>query len=203
MNFRLMAVAVVALGATAGRADVPEGADVVVGEEGRAAPFKTEKAYGDVQVHLEWQLRDERARKLAGNYRYNTRINFPGAGSVFVCDANGTSGRTPWVNAMPADSVAGAVLFQNPPAVNTTRGYGEWNSMDIVYRAAQWEGTNLVRQAEVTVFQNGVLVQDHWGMEGDPNWAYRGKPTKPKAAKQPISFERGTAVFRNVWVREI
>ena len=203
MKAEMIVAAVIALGAVTGLASAPEGADVIVGEEPKAAPFKTEKAYGDVQLHLEWQLKDERARKIAGNYRSAARITFPGAGSVYVCDANGTSGRTPWVNAMPADSVAGAVLFQNPPAVNTTRGYGEWNSMDIVYRIAKWEGTNLVRQAEVTVFQNGVLVQDHWGMEGEPNWIHRGKLTKPKKDVQPISFERGSVFFRNVWVKGI
>jgi len=182
----------------------PEGAEIVVGPEGRRAPFKTSKSYGDVQLHFEWLLEDERARKVAGNLRSVSRVLFAGAGVLYLCDSYLADGRTVGDNVIPADATAGAILHQNPPIVNTTRGYGKWNSMDIIYRAGVWEGAKMVKAPEITVFQNGVLVQDHWTMEGEDRWIFRPEsPTKPKGGKAPISFERGSVNFRNVWTREI
>lgn len=182
----------------------PEGAEVVAGPEGRQTPFKTAKGYGDAQLHFEWLLRDERARKVSGQYRNLARVVFAGAGAIQLCDSYQADGRTVGVNEVPADSVAGAIVHQNPPAVNSIRGYGKWNSVDVIYHAGVWEGAKLVKAPEITVFQNGVLVQDHWAMEGEDRWIFRpSAPTKPKGGKAPISFERGLVQLRNVWVREI
>jgi hypothetical protein len=104
-----------------------------------------------------------------------------------------------------ADGQAGAVYGQNPPLVNPTRKPGEWQAYDIVFHQPVFEGDKCVHPGSLTVFLNGVLVQDHWEIEG-PTWHMRRtRQEKPRSTKGSIQFQdHGNPVhFRNVWVREI
>ena len=72
----------------------------------------------------------------------------------------------------------------------------------------QWryvfEDGKVVRPATVTVIQNGVLVQDHWVIEGTTFHKKRAE-YQPHADKLPLKLQdHGNPTrFRNVWVREL
>ena len=100
---------------------------------------------------------------------------------------------------------AGAVYKQHPPLVNASRPPGEWQSYDIVFRAPIFgsEGS-VLRPATVTVFHNGVLIQDHVALRGPT--VYVGLPRyEPHPDKLPLMLQdHGNPVsFRNIWVREL
>ena len=44
---------------------------------------------------------------------------------------------------------------------NPSRAPGEWQSLNIIYHAPKYERDRLVQLPNVTVFMNGVLIQDH------------------------------------------
>jgi hypothetical protein len=103
-----------------------------------------------------------------------------------------------------ADGQAASVYAQYPPLANVTRAPGEWQMYDIVYRGPRFdaEGT-LTRPARMTVFHNGVLVQDGVELIG-PTGQGRA-PYTAHPARQPISLQDHTnpVRFRNVWLREL
>lgn len=190
-----LSLALAVPGIAVGGTPPPAGAEILVGPEGKLAPFQTTNTHADVHLHFEWLLggRDNRAY-----------VNFPGAGRLLINNSAKADGRL--TEQGEAVLVAGAVEGQTPPIVNTTRGMDEWNAVDVLYRPAKWDGTNLVRHAELTVFQNGVLVQDHWGMEGSMNWIFRPTGPKPQPAQRLIQFQpayNNKVWFRNAWVEDI
>ncbi|MEO7274154.1 MAG: DUF1080 domain-containing protein [Vicinamibacterales bacterium] len=64
-------------------------------------------------------------------------------------------------NATYADGYVAAVYNQWPPLANPSRPPGEWQSLDIAYLAARYEGDRLVRNAFITIFMNGVMVHNN------------------------------------------
>ena len=60
-----------------------------------------------------------------------------------------------------ADGYVGAIYNQWPPLANPSRPPGEWQTLDIAYFAARYDGDRLIRNAYVTIFMNGVMIQDN------------------------------------------
>jgi len=164
----------------------------------------TRAQFGDCQLHLEYrhdpatlltdkgaQMRGNSGVFLMGNYEIQVLESY---------DTNPADMKVPNY----ADGQAGAVYAENPPLVNPARKPGGWQTYDIVFHQPVWEGEKLVHPGSVTVFFNGVLVQDHWEMEGLTTHANR-RPLKPHAKKGPLNFQdHGCVVqFRNIWYRPL
>ena len=94
--------------------------------------------------------------------------------------------------------------FDRATFVNAAQRPGVWQTYDIVFHAPVWDGDRLVKGPTVTVFFNGVLVQDNWEFEGSTLCLER-KPVPKGAAAYPISLQdHGNPVpYRNIWIREI
>jgi hypothetical protein len=104
-----------------------------------------------------------------------------------------------------ADGSAGAVYGQYPPLVNACRPPGEWQTYDIIYTAPRFDAEEeLQSPARLTVFQNGVLIQNNVQLTGPTGWLQRA-PYQAHPEKQPISLQdHGNPVrFRNIWLREL
>jgi hypothetical protein len=82
---------------------------------------------------------------------------------------------------------------------------GEWNTYDIIYEAPEFENEKLVRPAYVTVLHNGVLIQNHFKIEGTVK--YIGWPNYEAHGKAPIQLQdhgdNSRVSYRNIWVREL
>jgi hypothetical protein len=103
-----------------------------------------------------------------------------------------------------ADGQAGAIYGQWPPLVNAARKPGEWQAYDIVFEAAKFEGGRLTKPAYVTVFHNGVLVQNHHDIMGPTQHQklaqYGAEPAEDSLQLQ----DHGNPVhYRNIWVRRL
>jgi hypothetical protein len=104
-----------------------------------------------------------------------------------------------------ADGSAGAVYGQYPPLVNVCLPPGQWQTYDIVYTAPRFDAKGkLLSPARLTVFQNGVLIQNNVRLTGPTSWLERA-PYQAHPEKQPISLQdHGNPVrFRNIWIREL
>ena len=153
-----------------------------------------------------------------------TLTNGPGVtirGTLVSVPVGGTSGATINVPQSPGLSVTlqntatliattidvgqcAAVYNQKPPMVNASRKPGEWQTYDIVFEAPRFKDGKLVKPAFVTVFHNGVLVQNHTEIKGemffDQPYAYTAH-----AEKLPLQllYHNNPVRFRNIWIREI
>ena len=168
----------------------------------------TRAEFGDCQLHLEYrhdpaQLYADKGPQMRGN----SGVFLMGNYEVQVLESYYTSrereGQADYVDNY-ADGQAGAVYAENPPLVNPARKPGEWQVYDIVFHQPVWDGLKLVHPGSVTVFFNGVLVQDHWEMEGLTTHCTR-RPLAPHKTVGPLRLQdHGCVVqFRNVWYRPL
>jgi hypothetical protein len=154
----------------------------------------TKEKFGDVQLHLEWAAPSE--IKGSGQGRGNSGVYMMEKYEIQILDS--------YENPTYFDGQAGAIYKQTPPAVNAMRPPGEWNSYDVFWTAPRFgEDGDLVSPAYITVMHNGVLILNHFELQGDTPF---NRPPRYTAhgARGPISLQdHGDPVrFRNIWVRE-
>ncbi len=84
----------------------------------------------------------------------------------------------------------------------------EWQSYDVVWTAPRFNAdSSLKSPARVTVFQNGVLVQNNYELKGQT--VYIGKPFYKAHGACPIKLQahgdktKPVLSYRNIWIREL
>src|SRR3982074_1491040 len=100
---------------------------------------------------------------------------------------------------------AGAIYGEHPPPVNATRPPGHWQAYDIVFRRPHFKADgSLERPARMTVFLNGVLIQDNFELVG-PTANKARPPYTAHPDKLPLKLQdHGNPVrYRNIWIREL
>ena len=75
-----------------------------------------------------------------------------------------------------------AIYNQWPPLANPSRPPGEWQTLDIAYLAARYDGDRLVRNAYLTIFMNGVMVHDNREILPTPRGGGAGRAGAPAGA---------------------
>jgi hypothetical protein len=165
--------------------------EVVPGSGG----IRTAAGFGDAQVHVEWS--SPALAEGSGQDRGNSGVFMMGQYEVQVLDSHG--------NETYADGQAGSVYGQYPPLVNPIRPPGEWNSYDIVFHRPRFDAAGKVEKpATMTVFFNGVLVQDGVVLVG-PTSNQERRPYTAHADRLPLSLQdHGHRVrFQNIWIRTL
>lgn len=160
----------------------------------RQGDISSKQAFGDCQLHIEFATPDKIEGE--GQGRGNSGIYFMGQYEVQVLDS--------WENVTYFDGQCGAVYKQSPPIVNASRGPGQWQEYDIVFTAPRFhEDGSLKSPAYLTVFHNGVLVQNHFPLTGKTLW-HAAPFYEAHGDKLPINlqFHGNETRFRNIWVRE-
>lgn len=159
--------------------------------------IRTKREFGSCQLHVEFATPAKVEGE--GQGRGNSGVFLQGRYEVQVLDS--------YNNTTYFDGQCAALYGRKPPLVNACRKPGEWQTYDIVYHRPIFKGKRVVRRATFTVFQNGVLVQDHAELTGGTGW--RGPhsitPYIPHGDTGPIELQdHGNPVlFRNVWIREL
>lgn len=156
--------------------------------------IRTKEEFGDCQLHVEWTA----PTKVEGDSqgRGNSGVFLMGMVEIQVLDN--------YNNPSYPDGMAGSLYGVNPPMVNALRPPGEWQSYDIVFRRPVYDGDQVLDPGYVTVFVNGVLVQDHTPLEGPTGHKKRVQP-KPFPEKGPFKLQdHGNPVrYRNIWYRPL
>lgn len=157
--------------------------------------IRTKKAFGDCQLHIEWAEPNPPHGKDQG--RGNSGVYLMSKYELQVLDS--------YQNETYADGQAGAIYAQTPPLVNACRPPGEWQTYNIVWHGPRFAGDGkLLRPARITVFQNGVLVQDNTELTGPTDYMHR-PPYTPHPLKMPLLLQDHDQPvrFRNIWIREL
>jgi hypothetical protein len=156
--------------------------------------IQTRQAFGDCQLHLEFATPAE--VRGSGQGRGNSGVYLMGRYEVQILDS--------YENETYYDGQCGAIYKQQPPTVNASRPPGEWQSLDILFTAPRFaDDGSLVSPAYVTVLHNGVLIHNHYELQGSTSYTEAARYTA-HAEKEPISLQfHGNPVrFRNIWIRE-
>ncbi|HSJ03042.1 MAG: DUF1080 domain-containing protein [Verrucomicrobium sp.] len=155
---------------------------------------RTVEEFGDCQLHVEWSAPKEVKGDSQG--RGNSGIFLMGAVEVQVLDN--------YENPTYADGFAGSVYGVNPPLVNPLVAPGEWQTYDIVFRRPIFKDGKELDPGSLTVFINGVLVQENTPLEGGGGHKGRSKP-RAFPEKGPLKLQdHGNPVrYRNIWYRPL
>lgn len=175
-----------------------EGGENWLIEDGVATVQKSgitsKQSFGDCQLHLEFATPSE--VKGNGQGRGNSGVYLMQHYEVQILDS--------YENETYFDGQCASIYKQSPPIVNVCRKPGEWQTYDIIFTAPKFfEDGRLLSPAYVTVLQNGVLVQNHFALQGGTFWD--APPHYEKHAnKLPINLQdHGNPMrFRNIWIRE-
>ncbi|MES2305159.1 MAG: DUF1080 domain-containing protein [Gemmatimonadota bacterium] len=157
--------------------------------------IQTRRSFGDVQLHIEWMT--PTPPKGESQERGNSGVFLMNRYEVQVLDS--------YNNPTYADGQAGSIYGQFPPKVNATRPPGEWQSYDIVFHRPHFDTDGrLTVPARLTVFHNGVLVQEDQMLLGPTSNSVRSAYLAHPDALPLQLQDHGVKVrFRNIWIREL
>lgn len=165
--------------------------------------IETKRTFKNYQLHVEWRVPANitgsgQARGNSGVFLASTGLGDSGY-ELQVLD--------PYQNKTYVNGMAGSIYKESIPLVNPGRKPGEWQTYDVVWTAPTFnDDGSLKTPAYVTVFFNGVLVQNHFQLTGQT--LYIGKPFYKAYTSAPIKLQAHgdksePLSFRNIWVREL
>ena len=168
-----------------------------------AGNIETKRSFTNYQLHIEFRIPKNitgsgQARGNSGIFLASTG---PGDDGYELQVLDSYNNKT-YVNGM-----AGSIYKQAIPLANPARKPGEWETYDVVWTAPTFTGDgSLSTPAYVTVFFNGVLVENHFELKGQT--LYIGKPFYKKYTSAPIKLQAHgdksePISYRNIWVREL
>ena len=165
--------------------------------------IETRRSFTNYQLHIEWRIPEGTTQ--TGQSRGNSGLFLASTGAgdagyeLQILDS--------YENSTYVNGQAASIYKQFPPLVNASRRQGEWQSYDVVWNApAFYPNGTLAAPARVTVFHNGVLVQNNAELRGET--VYIGPPSYKPYQSAPIKLQAHgdpspPISFRNVWVREL
>ncbi|MBB5709208.1 3-keto-disaccharide hydrolase [Sphingomonas xinjiangensis] len=165
--------------------------------------IETRRRFGNYQLHLEWRIPagitgEGQARGNSGLFLASTGDGDNGY-ELQIMDS--------FRNKTYVNGQAGSIYKQFAPLANPVRAPGEWQSYDVIWTAPVFAADGaLKRPAAVTVFLNGVLVQDHTELKGET--VYVGAPRYTAHGPAPIKLQdhgdpSAPISFRSIWLREL
>jgi hypothetical protein len=149
--------------------------------------------FTDCQLHIEF--REPAPAKGEGQNRGNSGIYFHSRYEVQVLDS--------YQSETYPDGQCGAIYKKHEPLVNACKAPGEWQTYDIIFRAPRFNDKGAkTSNANITVFQNGVLVQDHADVDS-PTGAAASTDESPSPGGIMLQDHQCEVSFRNAWVRKL
>ena len=152
----------------------------------------TPEAYQDFRLHLEFNVNNagDVPRERSGNsgvyiqQRYELQI----LNSFGVLEAD-----------YQTDD-CGCIYGIKKPDKLVSKPAGEWQSFDVAFRAARFQGSQKTESARITVYQNGELIHDDVALKRKTG---AGKNEENSARPIKLQGHHNQVQFRNVWVQEL
>ena len=164
-----------------------------------AGNIQTKQKFGDCQLHIEFLMYPSDGSTVHGHLNEgNSGVYLQERYELQIYDSYHDASKI-YVNGQ-----CGTIYKQSVPLVNPTSKRGEWNTYDVYYTAPKFRYNGSVEQpAYVTVVQNGVLIINHFEIQGTIQHA--GIPKYEPHGKASVMLqEHGAKVgFRNIWIREL
>jgi len=151
----------------------------------------SKQKFGTCRVHIEFRL--PYMPEDRGQARGNSGIYLQGRYEVQMLDSFGLAGK---------NNECGGLYELKDPDVNMCLPPLAWQTYDIDYVAAKYDGEKVATPPRITVEHNGVVV--HKDVELPPDRGTRAAPVKPGPEPGPIYLQdHGNPVrYRNIWVVE-
>lgn len=177
-------------------------ADNVMTVNKATGDIQTRGVFTDFQLHLEYRIPENITG--SGQARGNSGIFLAALpwGSGYELQVLDNYKNTTYVNGQ-----VGSMYKQAVPLANACKKPGEWQAFDVLWTAPRFNDHGILSApAHVTVFHNGVLVQNNTVLLGDT--PYIGQPSYRKHGAAPIKLQSHgdksePISFRNIWLRSL
>ncbi|MFT3932115.1 MAG: DUF1080 domain-containing protein [Chitinophagaceae bacterium] len=168
-----------------------------------AGDLQTKRKFTDFQLHIEYRIPENITG--TGQARGNSGIflaALPWGAGGYELQVLDNYKNTTYVNGQ-----VGSMYKQAVPLANACRKPGEWQQYDVIWTAPRFDDHGILKSpARVTVFHNGVLVQNNTTLLGDT--PYIGQPAYRVHGAAPIKLQAHgdksePISYRNIWLREL
>jgi hypothetical protein len=170
----------------------------VNGPLGRVGNLITKQKYGDCEVHVEFLIAK----------RSNSGIKFHAVYEIQILDSAGKP-----LDKLTGDDCGGIYPRAEekpkyhhldkgiPPRLNAAKSAGEWQTLDVVFRAPRFDakGEKVENARIVKAVLNGQLIHENQELKTPTggNWNRKESPTGPFM----LQADHGPVAFRNVRIR--
>jgi Domain of Unknown Function (DUF1080) len=158
-----------------------------------AGDLFSKRKFRDAQIHLEFMPPYMPEEK--GQARGNSGVYLHGRHEIQILDS--------YNNPTYAHGSCGGLYGQAAPLVNASRPPDQWQSYDILFRAARCgPDGQVIQKPRVTLFHNGVLVHDHVEIQRTGRNCIEEGPLMLQDHNYkgaPTTFMK----FRNIWYRPL
>jgi len=149
----------------------------------------TEETFTDAWLHVEFKEPD--MPEATGQAKGNSGVYVQGRYEIQVLDSYGWD--------IPGKGDCGAIYNQHAPLVNACKPALEWQTYDIIFRAARFdENGELAENARMTVFQNEMIIHNNvelFGVTGGPLDEDMDKP-----GPLMLQYHGDELQYRNIWL---
>lgn len=153
----------------------------------------TPEKYGDFRMHVEFNVNDrEDAKKREEDG--NSGVYIQQRYEIQILNSFGVSKEDYEL------TDCGSLYKLKGPDKIVSRKAGEWQSYDIVFRAARFEGDEKTENARITVVHNGEVIHDDFEI---PRKTGAGKPEGPEPGPIKLQGHHNPVKFRNVWIQKL
>ena len=128
--------------------------------------IQTRRDFRDFRLHIEFNVP---LTDATGQGRGNSGVYIQKRYEVQILDSYGLE---------PKHQDCGAIYLTKAPAQNVCKKPGEWQSYDILFTAAKWQGDKKISNVRITIHQNGVMIHNDFEI---PNKTGAGSPEGPSA----------------------
>jgi len=160
----------------------------------RSGSIITKQDFKDFRMHIEFKT-PQMPPNVRGQGRGNSGVYIQRRYELQILDSYG-------LEAMK--NGCGSLYKQRAPDKNVCKKPGEWQSYDITFRAARFEGqgknAKKVENARITVVHNGVVVHDDVELR---NKTGAGRPEGPEPGPILLQDHGNKMEFRNIWIEPL
>lgn len=149
----------------------------------------SEETFLDAFIHVEFSVPD--MPEATGQAKGNSGVYVQGRYEIQVLDSYGIN--------IPGKGDCGAIYNEFAPLVNACKPALEWQTYDIIFRAARLnEAGEVVENARITVFQNGKVIHNNVILPGPTGGALDHNEGQPGPL---LLQDHGNLVrYRNIWL---
>jgi hypothetical protein len=156
--------------------------------------LRTRQSYGDFRLHVEFRVPLLPA-DVTGQARGNSGVYLQDRYELQVLDSYGDT--------TPANDECGGFYQKRAPDQNRSTAPETWQTYEIVFRAARYNGSTKTENARVTVVWNGAVVHDWVEIDGSTGGGAAEGPAAGPIRLQDHGDAGANVRYRNMWLEPL
>ena len=156
----------------------------------KSGSIMTKMDVTDFKMHAEFKI-PQLPSDVKGQGRGNSGIYIQRRYELQILDSYGLE---------PKNNECGSLYRFKAPDKNVCSMPERWQSYDIIFHAAKFDGNKKVENARITVWHNGVLIHDNVELQ---NKTGAGQPEGPEPGPILLQDHGNEICFRNIWIEPL